>query len=65
MWSFLVEHCNKSVEVDLANCFYVGDAAGRAKNWAPGKAKDFSCSDRMFAHNLSISKRFGKQKYLI
>ena len=25
---------------------YVGDAAGRPKNWAPGKKKDFSCSDR-------------------
>lgn len=33
---------------------YVGDAAGRAKNWAPGKPKDFSCGDRMFAANIGI-----------
>ena len=35
---------------------FVGDAAGRAKNWAPGKPKDFSCSDRKFAANLGVSK---------
>ena len=35
---------------------YVGDAAGRAKDWAPGKPKDFSCSDRKFGVNLGVSK---------
>ena len=58
MWNFLIENLNQSVELKLSECFYVGDAAGRAKNWAPGKSKDFSCSDRMFAHNLNISKYF-------
>jgi hypothetical protein len=36
----------------------VGDAAGRPKNWTAGRAKDFSCADRMFAHNLSLSEFF-------
>jgi hypothetical protein len=44
----------------LTKCKYVGDAAGRAKNWAPDKPKDFSCSDRMFAANIGI----GKSRYL-
>lgn len=30
----------------VSNFTYVGDAAGRRKDWAPGKKKDFSCSDR-------------------
>lgn len=38
----------------MSECLYVGDAAGRAKEWSPGKPKDFSCSDRMFAANLEI-----------
>ena len=33
---------------------FVGDAAGRAKGWAPGKPKDFSCTDRMFAANAGV-----------
>lgn len=42
--------------MDLKKCKYVGDAAGRAKNWVPDKPKDFSCSDRMFAANIGIGK---------
>ena len=45
-------------EISLAESFYVGDAAGREKNWAPGKPKDFSCSDRMFAANIGIGKNY-------
>ena len=41
---------------DMSKCLYVGDAAGRAKEWFPEKPKDFSCSDRMFAANLDIGK---------
>ena len=55
MWKFLLENCNKSVTVDMKESFYIGDAAGRAKNWAPGRKKDFSCADRMFSANLSLS----------
>lgn len=42
------------LQPDKSKCFYVGDAAGRAKEWSPGKPKDFSCSDRMFAANVGI-----------
>lgn len=54
MWKHLVEQTNDGVPVDLKQSFFVGDAAGRAENWAPGKRKDFSCSDRTFAANIGI-----------
>ncbi|XP_061682454.1 bifunctional polynucleotide phosphatase/kinase [Syngnathoides biaculeatus] len=55
MWNHLCERANDGVHVDCSQSFYVGDAAGRPENWAPGKKKkDFSCSDRLFALNLSL-----------
>uniref|UniRef100_A0A8P4GTA3 PNK FHA domain-containing protein n=1 Tax=Dicentrarchus labrax TaxID=13489 RepID=A0A8P4GTA3_DICLA len=48
MWNHLCEKANDGVTVDHKQSFYVGDAAGRPENWAPGKKKkDFSCSDRL------------------
>uniref|UniRef100_A0AAY4CBA1 Polynucleotide kinase 3'-phosphatase n=1 Tax=Denticeps clupeoides TaxID=299321 RepID=A0AAY4CBA1_9TELE len=48
MWQHLCEKANAGVTVDQSESFYVGDAAGRPVNWAPGKKKkDFSCSDRL------------------
>ncbi len=38
----------------LDESFYCGDAAGREKNWMPGKKKDFSSSDYNFAYNINI-----------
>ena len=55
MWEHFTKYHNSSVEVDMNESFFVGDAAGRQKNWAPGKKKDFSCADRMFADNIKIS----------
>ena len=55
MWDFFVENLNKSVKVNMDESFFVGDAAGRPKNWAPGQPKDFSCGDRMFAANIKLS----------
>lgn len=43
-------------QFDLKNCMYVGDAAGRDKEWSPGKSKDFSCDDRKFAANIGAGK---------
>uniref|UniRef100_W5KJP9 Polynucleotide kinase 3'-phosphatase n=1 Tax=Astyanax mexicanus TaxID=7994 RepID=W5KJP9_ASTMX len=55
MWEHLREKANDGVTVDTSQSFYVGDAAGRPVNWAPGKKKkDFSCSDRLFALNLGL-----------
>ena len=48
-------------EVDLGNSIFVGDAGGRTATLAKGvngvaaTAKDFSCSDRNFAHNVGIT----------
>ncbi|RXN15850.1 bifunctional polynucleotide phosphatase kinase-like protein [Labeo rohita] len=48
MWEHLCEKANGGVPIDVSQSFYVGDAAGRPANWAPGKKKkDFSCSDRL------------------
>lgn len=55
MWDYLLAKCNGSVSVNMTDSFYVGDAAGRPKDWAPGKKKDFSCADRMFAHNINLT----------
>lgn len=55
MWDFLLANCNGSAVVNMGESFFVGDAAGRPKDWAPGKKKDFSCADRMFAHNINLT----------
>ncbi|XP_066299427.1 bifunctional polynucleotide phosphatase/kinase-like [Branchiostoma lanceolatum] len=54
MWEYMEREANQGVAVDRNSCTYVGDAAGRAKEWAPGKPKDFNCSDRKFAANLGV-----------
>ncbi|XP_076591204.1 bifunctional polynucleotide phosphatase/kinase [Chaetodon auriga] len=55
MWNHLLEKANDGVTVDKTQSLYVGDAAGRPENWAPGKKKkDFSCSDRLFALNIGL-----------
>ncbi|KAI5462046.1 DNA kinase/phosphatase Pnk1 [Mariannaea sp. PMI_226] len=61
MWK---ELCNdydlNEDEVDLENSFFIGDAGGRTASLGKGSggvaavAKDFSCSDRNFAHNAGI-----------
>ncbi|ELU14683.1 hypothetical protein CAPTEDRAFT_176929 [Capitella teleta] len=54
MWTYLQENMNSGIEIDLENSFYVGDAAGRPKDWVKGKKKDFSCGDRLFALNIAL-----------
>lgn len=46
MWNHVSSNCHDD------SSFYVGDAAGRTANWKPGKKKDFSSSDRLFASNI-------------
>ncbi|XP_003222735.1 bifunctional polynucleotide phosphatase/kinase [Anolis carolinensis] len=55
MWDHLCEKANGGLAISLQQSVYVGDAAGRPANWAPGhKKKDFSCSDRLFALNVGL-----------
>ncbi|PFX15913.1 Bifunctional polynucleotide phosphatase/kinase [Stylophora pistillata] len=48
------QEANDDVTVDEKDSFFVGDAAGRPADWEPGKKKDFSCNDRLFAENIGI-----------
>ena len=54
MWKFMEEKYNGGIKIDPSKSFYVGDAAGRPKNWKPNTSKDFSCGDRKFAVNLGV-----------
>ncbi|KAL1129744.1 hypothetical protein AAG570_012688 [Ranatra chinensis] len=52
MWNALLH--KKGGNISLKESFYVGDAAGRCEKWAPGRRKDFSNSDRLFAENIGL-----------
>ncbi|KUJ12099.1 PNK3P-domain-containing protein [Mollisia scopiformis] len=53
MWTELLEDYEiRLADLDLDNSIFIGDAAGRQAS--QGQSKDFSCSDRNFAHNVGI-----------
>lgn len=54
MWHVLTLEKNGGIKVDMEKSFFVGDAAGRSKNWALKKPKDHSIADRLFAENVGI-----------
>ena len=55
---------NDSISIDKDSSFYVGDAAGRPKNWSPGRKKDHSSVDRLLALNLGL-KFYTPEEYFL
>jgi bifunctional polynucleotide phosphatase/kinase len=72
MWTELCKDCGLDLgDVDLDNSIFVGDAGGRMAALTTGKvgdaaatAKDFSCSDRNFAHNVGIKYQTPEEFFL-
>lgn len=63
-WSWLQELGNGGIPIDMDKSFYIGDAAGRPKDWMPKKKKDFSCTDRLFALNLRLDFKTPEEFFL-
>lgn len=52
LWDRIMNLCHLTKIENTS--FYCGDAAGRPKNYLPGKSKDFNNTDRYFAHNNGL-----------
>ncbi|KAL0104951.1 hypothetical protein PUN28_016531 [Cardiocondyla obscurior] len=64
MWELLEKEKNGGIVIDKVNSFYVGDAAGRPKNWTLGKKKDHSSADRLMALNVNIKFQTPEEHFL-
>lgn len=66
MWDQLLQDygLNDAAEIDLANCIFVGDAAGREGDKAAKVRKDHSCSDRDWAANIGIPFQTPEEYFL-
>ncbi|RDA96038.1 hypothetical protein CP533_5935 [Ophiocordyceps camponoti-saundersi (nom. inval.)] len=63
MWTHVCRDCDLTEsDVDLDGSFFVGDAGGRIAG--PNGSKDFSCSDRNFAHNVGIAYKTPEEFFL-
>ncbi|USW58317.1 Putative HAD-superfamily hydrolase,subfamily IIIA, polynucleotide kinase 3 phosphatase [Septoria linicola] len=66
MWDQLLQDygLSDSTNIDLENCVFVGDAAGREGDKAAKVRKDHSCSDRDWAANIGIPFRTPEEYFL-
>ncbi|KAH6684945.1 bifunctional polynucleotide phosphatase/kinase [Plectosphaerella plurivora] len=69
IWAELCDDWDLTDDVDLENSFFVGDAGGRGavvstQKGVKGTAKDFSCSDRNFAHNVGVAYKTPEEFFL-
>lgn len=70
MWHELCDDYDITGEVDLDASIFVGDAGGRTASLAAREGaksaatKDFSCSDRNFAHNAGIEYKTPEEFFL-
>ncbi|KAM0548173.1 hypothetical protein ACHAPJ_009971 [Fusarium lateritium] len=71
MWAEVCDDYDISeTEIDLENSMFIGDAGGRTATLVKGSdgvaasAKDFSCSDRNFAHNVGIKYQTPEEFFL-
>ncbi|XP_034952150.1 uncharacterized protein F21D5.5 [Chelonus insularis] len=64
MWERLVKYNNDNININKDESFYVGDAAGRPKDWIPKAKKDHSSVDRLFAKNIGI-KFYTPEEYFL
>ncbi|KAI2632592.1 PNK3P-domain-containing protein [Hypomontagnella submonticulosa] len=71
MWDELCrDYGLRGHDIDLEGSIFVGDAGGRtaqlknAETGAAAVAKDFSCSDRNFAHNVGIAYKTPEEFFL-
>ncbi|CAG8789671.1 2778_t:CDS:10, partial [Dentiscutata erythropus] len=55
IWNYFIENMNADVTIDKEISFYVGDAAGRIKDWKLGAPSDWADTDRKFAENIGIN----------
>lgn len=64
MWQALSDLRNDDIAIDIAQCIYIGDAAGRPENKMLKKKKDHSHADRFFALNVGISFQTPEEHFL-
>lgn len=70
IWAEVLEDYDlEAGDVDMENSFFVGDAGGRIMvmkggEGTAGVAKDFSCSDRNFAHNVGVKFQTPEEYFL-
>ncbi|KAK0089927.1 hypothetical protein PV325_004679 [Microctonus aethiopoides] len=64
MWETLINKYNDSIIVDKNESFYVGDAAGRPKDWQLKAKKDHSMVDRLFALNVQLKFQTPEEHFL-